>query len=287
MNKMIMLKKLIVPLAAALLLAGPAFAQDETAAEDFQGRYERLVRNVGYSGLGVETLIDRWEAASPDDPAIPLARFNYYYTKSQSTEVVPKPGVRRYLGNAPTFTLKDTEGNDINYFEEVSYDEELFGEAMKVLDRQIAAKPDELRWHFLKLTALAAYEKESPDMAAAELKSLVERNASARPAWTLDGEGVGTDIFQQGVGEYCALFFEIGTPASYEYFREISERMNKLFPKNPAFIDNIGSYWMVVKGNDKQAAKFYKKALKLDPQDYAATRNMQIIERRQALAKKK
>ena len=287
MNKMIMLKKLIVPLAAALLLACPAFAQDETAAEDFQGRYERLVRNVGYSGLGVETLLDRWEAASPDDPAIPVARFNYYYAKSQSTEVVPKPGVRRYLGNAPTFTLKDTEGNDINYFEEVSYDEELFGEAMKVLDRQIAAKPDELRWHFLKLTALAAYEKESPDMAAAELKSLVERNASARPAWTLDGEGVGTDIFQQGVGEYCALFFEIGTPASYEYFREISERMNKLFPKNPAFIDNIGSYWMVVKGNDKQAAKFYKKALKLDPQDYAATRNMQIIERRQAQAKKK
>ena len=44
---------------------------------------------------------------------------------------------------------------------------------------------------------------------------------------------------------------------------------------------------MVVKGNDKQAAKYYKKALKLDPNDYAATRNLKIIERRQAQAKKK
>ena len=284
---MTVMKKLIVLLCAALLLACPTFAQDAGPAEDFAARYERLVRNVGYSGVGVETLIDRWEEASPDDPSIPVARFNYYYAKSQSSEVVPKPGVRRYLGNAPTLTLKDSEGNDINYFEEITFDEELFGEAMKVLDRQAAAQPDELRWRFLKITALAAYEKESPDMAAAELKALVERNASAHPAWTLDGVSAGTDVFQQGVGEYCALFYGIGTPASYEYFREISERMTKLFPKNPAFIDNIGSYWMVVKGNDKQAAKYYKKALKLDPDDYAATRNLKIIERRQAQAKKK
>ena len=62
--------------------------------------------------------------------------------------------------------------------------------------------------------------------------------------------------------------------------------MNKLFPKNTAFINNIGSYWQI-KGNDKQAVKYYKKALKLEPDDYAANRNMQIIERKQAQAKKK
>ena len=279
------MKRLTLTLASILALAVTAFAQDGPA-EDFAARYERLVRNVGYSGVGVETLLDRWEAASPDDPAIPLARFNYYYVKAQSSEVLAKPGVRRYLGKQPTFTLKDSEGNDVNYFEEVNFDEELFGEAMKVLDKQIAAQPDELRWHFLKITALSNYEKESPDMAAAELKALIDRNASARPAWTLDGESASSEIFQQGIGEYCALFFETGTPASYEYFREISERMNKLFPKNTAFINNIGSYWQI-KGNDKQAVKYYKKALKLEPDDYAANRNMQIIERKQAQAKKK
>jgi hypothetical protein len=277
------MKKLILAIAA---IAFCAAASAQTSAEEFQARYERLVRNVGYSGVGVETLIDRWEETFPDDAGVPVARFNYYFYKSQRSELVQKDGVRRYLGNVPALTLKDAEGQDINYFEENFYDEALFGEALRVLDAQAAAHPDELRWHYLKITALAAYEKESPDMAAAELKALIARDASAHPAWTLDGEPADRDLFQQGVVEYCSIFFRLGTDAGYEYFREISERMNKLFPKNPVFINNIGSYWQVAKGNDKQAAKYYKKALKLDPDDYAATRNLQIIERKQAAAKK-
>ena len=283
MNK----KRLIFLLAAATLLCDAAAAQTTPSAEDFQARYERLIRNVGYDGVGVETLLDRWAEAYPDDPAVPTARFNYYFEKGRRTEVVPKPGQRRFMGNPPALTLKDSDGNDVPYFEENFFEEEPFGEAIRVLDQQIAAQPDELRWHFLKITALSAYEKESPDMAAAELKALIERNASARPAWTLDGENADAEIFQQGVSEYCAIFFQTASPASYEYFREISERMNKLFPKNPVFIDNIGSYWLIVKDNDKQAVKYYKKALKFDPDDYAANRNLQIIEKRQAQARKK
>ena len=277
------MKKVILAIAAIALCAAAAA---QTTAEEFQARYERLVRNVGHSGVGVETLIDRWEEAFPDDPSVPIARFNYWFDKSERTEVVAKGNARKFLGQAPTLTLKDADGQDVNYFEESFYDEESFGEAVKVLDAQIAAHPAELRWRYLKITALLAYEKESPDMAAAELKGLIERNASARPAWTLDGESADDELFQQGVSEYCGSLFQLGTDAGYEYFREISERMNKLYPKNPVFIDNIGSWWQVVKGNDKQAVKYYKKALKLDPDDYAAKRNLQIIERKQASAKK-
>ena len=280
------MKRRIALAAEALLAACAAFAQ-EPSADEVQARYERLVRNVGYSGVGVETLLDRWEAAYPDDPAIPTARFHYFYLKSQHSEIVPKPGLRRYLGKQPALTLQDSDGNDVNYFEDISYDEELFGEAMKVLDRQLAAQPDELRWHYLKISALTEYEKESPDMAAAELKALIGRNTSARPAWTLDGQPAGQDIFQQGVGEYLYGFFQTASPASYEYFREISEQMHKLFPRNPVFIDNLGSYWQVAKENDKQATKFYKQALKIDPEDYAANRNLKIIERTKAQGTKK
>ena len=278
------MKRLILAMAAIALCAAAAA---QTTAEEFQARYDRLVRSVGASGVGVETLLDRWEEAFPDDPAVHVARFNYHFQKSQRTEMVARGTQRRYLGNAPSITLKDADGQDVNYFPEDFYEEEGFAEAMKVLDRQIALHPDELRYHYLKISALAAYEKESPDMAAAELKSLIERQASARPAWTIDGEPADADLFQQGVSEYCYIFFQIGTPAGYEYFREVSERMNKLFPKNPVFIDNLGSYQLIVKENDKQAAKYYKKALKLDPDDYAAKTNLQIIERKKAQAKKK
>ena len=278
------MKKWILAIAT---IAFCAAAAAQTTAEEFQARYDRLVRSVGYDGVGVETLLDRWEEAFPDDPAVPVARFSYYFQKAQHTEVVPKGAQRRYLGNPPTLSLKDADGQDVNYFEENFFDEEIFGEAMKVLDRQISLHPDELRFYLLKITALSVYEKESPDMAAAQLKSLIERQASARPAWTLDGAPADAELFQQAVGEYCYVFFQTGTPSSYEYFREVSERMNKLYPKNPVFLDNLGSYYLVARENDKQAAKYYKKALKIEPDDYAATTNLQIIEKKKAQAKRK
>ena len=278
--------RLTLLLAAALLACGAAFAQEPTR-EEYQARYERLVRNLGYDGVGIETVLDRWAEAYPDDPAVYQARFNYYFEKGRSTEILPMPGMRRFMGKQPALTLKDPEGVDVPYFEEDFYDEENFGLAMRVLDQQIAAHPNELRWYALKIPALCAYEKLSPDMAAAELKSLIRRQSSSKPAWTLDGEPADVEVFQQFVGEICYNFFQTGSDISYEYFREVSEQMNKLFPKNPVFLDNIGSYWHVARSNDKQAEKYYKKALKIDPDDYAATRNLQIIERQRAQSKKK
>ena len=280
-----MMKRLTL-LTVSLLLSAAAFAQDLTA-EEFMARYERLVRNVGYSGVGVETLLDRWEEAFPDDMNVPVARFNYFFDKAERTEMVAKPGQKRFMGNPPAMTLQDPEGQDIPYFEENFYDDESFGEAMRVLDQQIAAHPYELRYRYLKVSALLAYEKEHPDMAATELKKLITLHASSHPAWTLDGSPADDEVFQQGVGEYCYTFFQIASTDSYEYFRDISEQMNKLFPRNPVFIDNIGSYWQAAMGNDKQAIKYYKKALKIDPDDYAAKRNLQIIEKKQAAQKKK
>ena len=271
---------------AIVAIALCAAAAAQTTPEDYLARLERLVRTVGPDGVGVETLLDRWEQDFPDDMAVHVARFNYHFQKSQRTEMVPKGTQRRYLGNAPSLTLKDTDGQDVNNFPEDFYDEEEFAEAMKVLDRQIGLHPDELRFHLPKVSALAAYEKESPDMAAAELKSVIERQASSKAAWTLDGEPADAALFQQAVGEYCYDFYQIATPSGYEFFREISERMNKLFPKNPVFLDNLGSYQLVVKDNPKQAEKYYKKALKLDPDDYAAKTNLQIIERKKAQGKK-
>lgn len=268
-------------------LAACAAAAAQTTAEEFQTRYDRLVRNLGYDGVGIETLLDRWEEAYPESTEVPVARFNYWFHKAQISEVVPKGSQRKFLGNAPTLTLKDADGNDVNYFEEYFYDEEYFGEAMKVVDALIARQPDELRWQYLRITALLAYEKESPDMAASALKALIERNAKSHPAWTLSGQPADETVFQQGVSEYCADLFQIGSDDAYEYFHDISVRMNKLYPKNPVFLDNIGSWWRAARGDDKQAAKYYQKALKLDPDDYAATQNLRLIERKKAAAKKK
>ena len=105
-----MKKKLLVLIMAACACLTLS-AQD--SSEAFMSRYDALVKRVGYSGVGVETLLDRWEKAFPEDPDMLIARFNYYLEKSASTRVVAKPQ-DRFLGAKPVLTLKDSLGVDVN-----------------------------------------------------------------------------------------------------------------------------------------------------------------------------
>lgn len=269
-----------VTILVSLLFAASAFAQN--AGDEFKASYERQVRNVGYAGVGVETIINRWEAADPDDPYMLLAKHNFNLIKAQSTQVVVKDK-RRYLGMEPVLSLKDSLDKDVYYFQEVVYDDDLYAEAIRAIDRAISINDLELRYILSKITALVSYEKESPDMAAAELTAFIDRYAATKDRpWTLDGERVGEDVFLQAVGEYCYSFFQTASDASYDYFFKISQKMSKLYPKDVVFINNQGAYWQAAKKDNKKALRFYKKAIKLDPDDYAANRNIKLIESSQS-----
>ena len=99
------------------------------------------------------------------------------------------------------------------------------------------------------------------------------------PGWTFDGQAVSREEFESAVQEYCFLFYRTGSPNSYESFRILSERMLRQNPKNTLFLNNLGAYWQVARHDDKKAAKYYKKVLKLNPGDESATANMKIIEK--------
>ena len=262
------------------LLSGLALgAQDDAAG--IKAEYERQVRYVGADGPGVETIINRWEAAAPDDPEAAVARFNYWLAKATvRTEVIVRP-TKKYLGQNPVVTLKDSLGNDVNYFEDTVYDDAAFGEALKAVEKAISLAPGELNYRFYKITAVLDYEKESPDMTAAELSLLIDDYQAGGEGWTYAGEPLTQELFCQGISEYCYRFFRTASPASYEYFLEISEKMNKLYPDEVVFIDNIGSYWQV-NGDSRKALRYYRKALKIDPEDYAANNNIRLIQSSQS-----
>lgn len=261
-----------------MLLCVAAAAQ---APQEFRTKYERQVRMLGYDGVGVETIIDNWEAADPEDGDMLVARFNYWLAKSQSAQIVKKDQAR-FLGEKPTLVLKDSLGVDVNYFQETFYDDEMFGNALTAIDRAASLYPDELKYVYAKLNALLAYEKESPDMTTAAILALIDRNSSLHPDWKFQGNTADQDTFIDGIQEYCFSLFKIKSTGGYEAFRIISEKMAKLYPKNATFQSNLGSYWLVAKSNDKKALACYKKALKLNPADYAAAQNIKIIESRSA-----
>ena len=125
---------------------------------NYENRYNLLVSQVGRAGVGVETLLDKWQAADSTNKNMLSARFDFYFTKAQSEQVVKKSR-KKYLGMEPLLSLKDTTGAPVYYFREIFYDDELFAQALKVADKLASFYPDDLDYRFLKANALVAYEK--------------------------------------------------------------------------------------------------------------------------------
>jgi tetratricopeptide (TPR) repeat protein len=271
------MKRIILTLS--LLLACFTAVNAQTTSEDFQTRYQNLIKRVGAAGIGVETLVDRWEKAFPEDPAMLEAKFNYYLEKSRTTTLVAKD-TDRYMGNKPALTLKDSLDRDVRYFEETFYDDSLFALSSQAIDKAIRLYPDRIDLRFDKVTALTQYEKESPDMAASALAGLIDYNAVSHPAWKVGDQVIDAETFEAAVQEYCFAFYTIGSPVSYEAFLSLSEKMLTYNPKSTLFLTNVGTYWLIAKNDTKKALKCYNKVLKLDPENYTAVKNCIILARK-------
>ena len=261
--------------AIAAMISVMSFAQ----SDKYEQRYNLLVSKLGPAGVGVETVLNTWEQADSSDSKMLLGKFNYYFTKSQSSQVVTKP-TKKYLGMEPVLTLKDSTGTDVFYYQEIMYDDELYGMAIKAADKAIGFHPEKLDFRFMKANAYIAYEKESPDMAIAYLLALADESIS-RKVWLYNEEPADAKFFSEAMLEYCFSFYSIGTPAAMNAFLALSERMNRIDPKNPAFINNIGSYHLVARNDYKTALKYYNKVLKDYPDDYTAIKNCVLLARRQ------
>ena len=80
--------------------------------------------------------------------------------------------------------------------------------------------------------------------------------------------------------EYCFAFYSIGSKEAMQAFLSLSQVMHDLYPDNPGFLNNIGSYHMVSGQNYKEALKCYTKVLKKHPDDYTAIKNSMLAARK-------
>ena len=263
-----------------LLLVTSAMLSAQTPSSRYEQRYDLLVSQFGPAGVGVETVLNNWEKVDSTNARMLQGRFAYFFTKAQTGVVESRPG-KKYLGMDPVITLKDSLGNDVNYFEINVFDDELYAEALKVADRAVSIWPDMLDFRFMKANAYIAYEKESPDMALASLMELADENLKRKSSWEYNGEKVSQQFFQEAMQEYCFSFYTLGTQSGYEAFRQLSEKLSVMFPDNTEFVNNVGSYYLIAKEDYKTAYKYYNKVLKAHPDDMTAIRNGLVAARKQ------
>jgi len=273
------MKRTIISIAIAALAAFSLSAQT-TSRESYLDRYQKLVSRLGASGVGVETLLGKWENDYPEDTDMLLGKFSYYLEKSRSSKI-EKMDRKRYLGEAPTLTLKDSLDNDVNFFQVEVYDDEVFGKSTQAIDRAIELNPNRLDFRLYKIAALIGYEQESPDMALANLKSIIDFNGQKHPEWEFPGVEMDDETFPALIQDYCYAFYKLGSPNGYEAFKELSEKMLVYYPENPTYMTNIGSYYFVYKEDDKTALKYYNKVLKKHPKEYSTIRNCVLLARKE------
>lgn len=274
------MKKIFVVVVLALVSVC-VYAQDQSAV--LERRYNLLVEKVGFAGIGVETVLDAWERVDSTNLNMQLGRFRYYLTKGQTISVVAKPE-KKYLGLEPVLTLKDSLGKDVYYFQEPFFDDALYGQAMKSLDKVISLAPDRLDFRFMKANTYITYEKGSPDMTLSYLSGLCDEAAARTKDWTFGQEKKGRDFFADAMQEYCYNLFLIGTPSSREAFVTLSRKLNGIFPEYLDFLNNIGSYQLMSQ-DYKGAMKTYGKVLKKDPGNLTALQNCLLAARRMKNAK--
>lgn len=268
------MKNRFLLLLLGLVCLAPLHAQE--SKEDYLRRYTNLTDRVGPDGLGVETLLNKWEAAYPEDPNQMIARFAFCFTRSQHSRIVPLEQ-DRYLGNAPILPTTDSTGKKVNYFEVTDYDDALFAEANAAIGKAIATAQNHLDWQMLKINALLAYEKDKPEMALQELKALVTFHYTRKPDWLHDQMGTVTgEQFEAFMQDYCAALFRMNTPTSIEAFKALSEHLLTYSKDNPLFLDNLGSYYLVKK-DYKKARKYYDQVLKKHPADMTALKNCLLM----------
>lgn len=274
MKNIIRMKRISAALAALVLVCTALPAQ----SVDWQKKYERQVKAVGLSGVGVETILDSWGAADSSSVDYLAARYAFWFDKSHSL-VVEGHDSPRYLGMEPMFELSDSsKSNTVWYYQVDSFDDELFGRALRYLDKAAAAMPAELEYRVWKVSALMLYEKESPDMTLGLILSLIDENRSTGQKWLYQGEEQDRDFFDGLIQEFCWNLFNLGTPQAREAFLKVSEKMLSYDRKSPVFMANVGSYLMSVK-EYKKALKQFDKVLKLDPDNDTAIRNCVTIAR--------
>lgn len=276
------MKKSILFLAFVLV---QSIGVAQTTGAEYMQKYKTLVKYVGEGGPGVETLISHWEKMDSTDIDMLVAKFNCYYAKAGKDTVLCLP-YKKYLGSKAVLTVKDKDGVPSYYYNSKVFDKELFDVALRSLNRAIALNNTRLDLRAQKINAMFQYEKESPGVAVALIKSLISENFSKCPVWTTAEGDLDADDFNGMIQDYCVMLYEIGMAGSYGAFKDISLLMIKYAPNVSDFYDNMGSYELVVNGNDKKATKYYQKALKLKPDDETALKNMEIIKKRAAAKKK-
>lgn len=226
------------------------------------------------------TLLEEWETASPADPELYPARFNYWLNRSMESYIalLGKDGPdaedpAEFSDDAYVFT--DKEGNVAGSLRGMTtWNDEMFAKGIAALEEDIKARPDRLDF---RLGEVSAYKyRRMWDEAVDALIATAAYKDSVDVAWLwTDDEPLSptNDVLLEAIVETAGQFFN-----SYvdDPLARLIEAADKSYPDNFMII-NIKGAMEVSQGHYDEALAIFRKALSLAPGDEIILTNIAYI----------
>jgi tetratricopeptide (TPR) repeat protein len=221
---------------------------------------------------GQAKVLNAWAAASPKDPELFIAQFNYYVRKSMA-EVVSLDKNQKDNGS---LILTDTAtGNPVAFLNSsVRYKSDVLQKSFDCIDQGIALHPKRLDMRFGKIYMLG--QAENYTAFVKEIVTTIDYSNTITNAW-LWKEGKPVEdpkqFFLSSLQDYVTVIYNTENDSLLPLMRQISEAVVKYYPDHVESLSNIALTYLISGEYDK-ALPHLLKAEKVAPKDIIVLNNI-------------
>ena len=216
--------------------------------------------------VGAEKVLADWEKATPKDPDLYVARFNFLLNKATKRTPVPAPAVA--AGPAAAATPRPA-------VVVVSYDPATMAQAAAVLKQGIALAPERLD---MRMGLAKSYEMAGQPAPLLQTirEALAARKNGGKPGLWRDGAplpGPEQAFVPAAIEPFASNYWKQPGDKGLENGRPIAELMEEYFPQNSLGYFNMGVYYAHLHKTQESYEKM-QQADALDPNDVSTLMNL-------------
>ncbi len=253
------------PLTLALLLITLL-----ACSQDFAQQFKTLSAKKDTAGQA--KILSDWAVASPNDPELFIAYFNYYVRKSMS-EVISLDSTQK---DNQALVVTDTgTGKPVAYLNaSTRYESDILQKGFDFIDRGLALHPARLDMRFGKIYMLG--KAENYPAFTSEIVAAIDYGIEINNVWLWEKGKPLEDpkvFFLRALQDYIMTLYNTGQDDLLPNMREISEAVLSHYPDHVESLSNIALTYLIT-GAYENALSYLSKAEQLAPQDIIVLNNI-------------
>lgn len=240
-----------------------------TTAQDRMVQFSTMIQENDTTGA--RKLLEDWEQATPKDPNLFIAQYNYYVNLSRQRVV----GITRKAPSSDAFTIYDSTGKTVAYLDETElYDEDYAQKAFSAINKGIALYPNRLDMRFGKIYFLGQIKDHHTF--TNEIITTIHYADSIKYKWRWSNNeplDEARKMFYSSTHDYILTLYETGDDSLLTNMQAIA---NTVLKYNPDHVESLSdaSIVYILKGDNESALKYLLRAEQIAPKDVIVLNNI-------------